>query len=104
MTNPISDLDEVVRLAGVASNDEPWRVDGNGDVVCNGEDVAWPITNKADAPYIAATVNYIRQHHAAIRRAFEDADRWRAFRRELPVSFETTRGFIDAAMKESSRG
>jgi hypothetical protein len=27
-------------------------------------------------------LGYIRQHHAAIRRAFEDAERWRALKRD----------------------
>jgi hypothetical protein len=61
MTNPISDLDEVVRRITDAESLKYAHQRFNA---------------KTSTGLVALA--FIRQNHAAIRRAFEDAERWRA--------------------------
>lgn len=119
----LEDLAEVVRLSEAASDDMLWVVDHDGDVVCNGEEVAWPVSNKLDAPYIAALSNFFRTHHATIAdmakrldAAERDAARYRWMREhdwDYPIvtvrqtgdhsslGVEELDAAIDAAMQES---
>lgn len=101
MTDLIAELAEVVRLGIAASNDEPWQVDAEGDIVCNGEQVAWPITNKLDAPYIAALNNWFRTHHATLTRILTDDAAIRAAHHDLVIRLGEVTTELEAARKDA---
>ena len=64
---PAESLLEVMRLGALATGGV-WEADGYGDVVVNGETLAWlhALNCDNDAAYIAAACNYLRTHGARI--------------------------------------